>query len=72
MRAILGDGKRRRTRVFAELQSHYLFEGLVGYSRRNFVVPLLAFASFRELNAHLEDAFTALRMKAMSLSELLG
>ena len=52
---ILGDGRRRRTRVFAELQSHYLFqdrfgrpgkgndkgkvEGLVGYARRNFLVP---------------------------------
>ena len=50
---ILGDGKRQRTRVFSELQSHYLFndrfgrpgkgndkgkvEGLVGYARRNFV-----------------------------------
>jgi len=48
---ILGNGKRQRTRVFTELQSHYLFkdrfgrpgegndkgkvEGLVGYARRN-------------------------------------
>ncbi len=48
---ILGDGRRKRTRVFSELQSHYLFEdrygrpgrgndkgkveGLVGYARRN-------------------------------------
>src|ERR1700704_2272328 len=53
---ILGDGKRQRTRVFAELQSHYLFkdrfgrpgkgndkgkvEGLVGYARRNYLVPI--------------------------------
>ena len=75
---ILGDGKRKRTRVFGELQSHYLFEdrfgrpgkgndkgkveGLVGYSRRNFMVPLPAFASFRELNAHLEARCRA-RMK---------
>jgi transposase len=67
---ILGDGKRRRTRTFAELQSHYLFldrfgrpgkgndkgkvEGLVGYARRNFLVPIPAFASFAELNAYLE------------------
>src|ERR1700737_4927196 len=52
---ILGDGTRQRTRVFSELQSHYLFadrfgrpgkgndkgkvEGLVGYARRNFMVP---------------------------------
>src|SRR4051794_14517253 len=67
---ILGGGERQRTRAFAELQSHYLFldrfgrpgkgndkgkvEGLVGYARRNFLVPLPAFASFADLNAHLE------------------
>jgi transposase len=66
---ILGDGKRQRTRVFTELQSHYLFEdrfgrpgkgndkgkveGLVGYARRNFLVPIPAFESFEALNAHL-------------------
>ena len=27
---ILGDGKRQRTRVFTELQSHYLFEDRFG------------------------------------------
>ena len=59
---ILGDGERHRTRVFSELQSHYLFEdrfgrpgkgndkgkvdGLVGYARRNFLVPLPVFDSF--------------------------
>jgi len=68
---ILGDGTRQRTRSFTELQSHYLFrdrfgrpgkgndkgkvEGLVGYTRRNFLVPIPAFASFAELNAHLEQ-----------------
>ena len=68
---ILGDGKRQRTRVFTELQSHYLFEdrfgrpgkgndkgkveGLVGYARRNFLVPIPAFASFEALNAHLVE-----------------
>jgi len=68
---ILGDGKRQRTRVFAELQSHYLFqdrfgrpakgndkgkvEGLVGFARRNFMVPVPAFESFEALNAHLAD-----------------
>src|SRR5487761_1640836 len=66
---ILGDGKRQRTRVFTELQSHYLFEdrfgrpgrgndkgkveGLVGYARRNFLVPLPVFESFEALNAYL-------------------
>jgi transposase len=66
---ILGDGRRQRTRVFTELQSHYLFEdrfgrpgkgndkgkveGLVGYARRNFLVPIPVFDSFEALNAHL-------------------
>jgi hypothetical protein len=68
---ILGDGKRQRTRVFSELQSHYLFEdrfgrpgkgndkgkveGLVGYARRNFLVPIPVFDSFEALNAYLLD-----------------
>jgi transposase len=63
---ILGDGRRQRTRVFSELQSHYLFtdrfgrpgkgndkgkvEGLVGYARRNFLVPVPTFESFDALN----------------------
>ena len=67
---ILGDGRRQRTRAFTELQSHYLFEdrfgrpgkgndkgkveGLVGYSRRNFLVPVPSFESFDALNAYLE------------------
>ena len=67
---ILGDGRRRRTRAFTELQSHYLFEdrfgspgkgndkgkveGLVGYVRRNFLVPVPSFESFDALNAYLE------------------
>ena len=67
---ILGDGRRKRTRAFTELQSHYLFddrfgrpgkgndkgkvEGLVGYMRRNFLAPIPSFESFDALNAHLE------------------
>ena len=67
---ILGDRTRQRTQVFNELQSHYLFEdrfgrpgkgndkgkveGLVGYARRNFLVPIPVFDSFEALNAHLE------------------
>ena len=66
---ILGDGTRQRTQVFSELQSHYLFddrfgrpgkgndkgkaEGLVGYARRNFFVPVPRFASWDALNADL-------------------
>jgi len=67
---ILGDGKRQRTRTFSELTSHYLFadrfgrpgkgndkgkvENLVGYARRNYLVPLPRAASFEELNQQLE------------------
>lgn len=69
--SILGDGRRKRTRVFSELVSHYLFtdrfgrpakgndkgkvEGMVGYTRRNFMVPKPVFASFDDLNAYLAD-----------------
>ena len=66
---ILGDGRREPTRAFSELKSHYLFEarfgrpgkgndkgnveGIVGYARRNFMVPVPRVASWDELNAHL-------------------
>src|SRR5271168_963577 len=66
---ILGDGTRNRTKVFSELQSHHLFadrfgrpgkgndkgkvEGLVGYARRNFMVPIPHAASFADFNAYL-------------------
>src|SRR6516225_4264674 len=66
---ILGDGERKKTRAFSELQSHYLFEerfgrpgkgndkgaaeGLVGYARRNFLVPIPRFNSWEELNTQL-------------------
>lgn len=66
---ILGTGHREKTRAFCELQSHYLFgdrfarvgkgndkgkvENLVGYARRNFMVPVPAFESFSALNNHL-------------------
>jgi transposase len=68
---ILGDGTRQRTRVFSELQSHYLFEdrfgrpgkgndkgkveGLVGWIRRNYLVPMPRTASIAALNAKLID-----------------
>ena len=67
---ILGGEERQKTRAFSELQSHYLFadkfgrpakgndkgkvEGLVGYARRNFMVPILRVSSWDELNAYLE------------------
>ncbi len=68
---IMGDGRRKRTRVFSELVSHYLFEdrfgrpgkgndkgkveGLVGYVRRNFLVPAPSYPSFDALNSYLEE-----------------
>jgi transposase len=68
---ILGDGTRRKTQAFSELESHYLFqekfgrpakgndkgkvEGLIGYARRNFLVPVPRCASWEELNAKLRQ-----------------
>jgi transposase len=68
---ICGDGKRERTRAFTELVSHYLFrdrfgrpakgndkgkvEGLVKFSRANFMVPIPQAASFDALNVMLQD-----------------
>ena len=70
---ILGDGKRKRTRVFSELGSHYLFEdrfgrpgkgndkgkveGMVEYTRCNFMVHKPRFASFDDLNTHLAEQY---------------
>jgi transposase len=66
---ILGDGMRQRTRVFSELQSHYVFadrfgrpgkgndkgkvEGLIGWTRRNLLVPVPRAASLARLNEQL-------------------
>ena len=66
---ILGDGTRMKTRAFTELESHYLFaekfgrpgkgndkgkvEGLVGYARRNFMVPIPRYSTWEKFNAHL-------------------
>jgi transposase len=68
---ILGGEERQRTRAFSELQSYYLFadkfgrpakgndkgkvEGLVGYARRNFMVPIPRFNSWEEFNAYLGE-----------------
>ena len=83
---------RELTREFLRLESHFLFahrfcrvargnekghvEGLVGYGRRNFMVPVPSFASFAELNASLEASCRAdldrrVRGKALSKAELL-
>jgi len=68
---ILGGDERTRTKAFLELQSHYLFadkfgrpakgndkgkvEGLVGYARRNFMVPIPQFNSWEAFNTHLVE-----------------
>ena len=78
---ILGDGERQKTRAFSELQSHYLFaekfgrpakgndkgkiENLVGYARRNFLVPIPHAASWEELNAQLEAACRERRQRRL-------
>src|ERR1700730_12630551 len=69
---IVKGGRRLRSQMFAELQSHYLFddrcgrpgkgndkgkgEGLVGYVRRNFMTPFPVADSFDALNARFLDA----------------
>jgi transposase len=68
---ILPDGSRSRTRLFSGFLSHYLIEdrygrpgkgndkgsveGLVGWARRNFMVPLPHFASWDDFNIWLEE-----------------
>ena len=78
---ILGGQERQKTRAFSELQSHYLFadkfgrpakgndkgkvEGLVGYARRNFMVPIPRVSSWDELNQHLEAQCRARRERRL-------
>jgi len=67
---ILPDGTRKRARLFSGFLSHYLIrdrygrpgkgndkgavEGLVGWARRTFMVPLPRFATWEDLNLWLE------------------
>jgi transposase len=69
VRRIVGQ-ERELTREFLRLEAHFLFghrfcrvgranekghvESLVGYGRRNFMVPVPSFASWGEFNAYLE------------------
>jgi transposase len=90
---ITGSRDRELTRKFLRLQSHYLFEahfclvrranekgkveGLVGYTRRNFLVPVPKVNSLEELNAELAkrceaDLQRTLRGKSGSKQELLA
>jgi transposase len=68
---IMPDGTRKRTEAFSGFLSHYLIkddygrpgkgndkgkvEGMVGYTRRNFMVPIPSFPSFEAFNAYLEQ-----------------
>lgn len=68
---ILGDGTRKRSALFAGLQSHYLFtdrfgrpakgndkgavEGMVGFARRAFMVAIPRARDIDELNAMLQE-----------------
>ena len=86
---IMGDRRRKRTRVFSELVSHYLFEdrfgrpgkgndkgkveGLVGYARRNFLVPVPSYPNFDALNAYLEErCFERLGRRLRGHDETIG
>jgi transposase len=78
---ILGEGQRKKTQAFCELQSCYLFaekfgrpgkgndkgavEGLVGYARRNFLVPVPHRSSWEELNAYLLEQCRKRRERGM-------
>ncbi len=84
--------ERELTREFLRLESHFLFahhfcrvargnekgvvEGLVGYGRRNTMVPVPEFDSFAALNTYLEaccvaDLARRVRGKAQTTAELL-
>jgi len=68
---IMPDGTRNRTQRFSAMLSHYVIrdrygrpgkgndkgkvEGLVGYARRNFMMPVPRFAGWAAFNDHLED-----------------
>jgi transposase len=70
MARIKADGTRIRAKLFSGFLSHYLIrdrygrpgkgndeggvEGLVGYARRNFMVPLPRFAPWTDFNLWLE------------------
>jgi transposase len=67
---VLKEGNRIKTSAFLELQSHYLFEdkfgrpgkgndkgkveGMVGFYRRNFMVPMPQFRTYKDFNEYLQ------------------
>ena len=78
---MLGGEERQRTRAFSELQSYYLFadkfgrpakgndkgkvEALVGYARRNFMVPIPRVSSWEELNTRLDAESQKRRLRRL-------
>jgi transposase len=89
---IVGKRRRELTKGFLRLQSHFLFEehfclvrranekghveSLVGYGRRNFMVPVPKVSTLGELNAHLQERCQAeltrkVRGKEKTKGELL-
>ncbi len=93
MAKITGGGGREVTREFLRLESHFLFahhfcrvrrpnekghvENLLGFARRNFLVPIPQTDSLEELNRELEarcqqDLLRQLRGKAAPKGELLA
>jgi transposase len=92
VKKVVGPNERELTTGFLRLESHFLFahhfcrvgrgnekghvENLVGYSRRNTLVPVPEFGSFAALNAYLEaccigDLTRRVRGKAQTKAELL-
>jgi transposase len=92
VKKVVGPNERDLTREFLRLESHFLFdhhfcrvgrgnekghvESLVGYSRRNTLVPVPEFASFAALNVYLEaccigDLTRRVRGKSQTKAELL-
>jgi transposase len=90
---ILGDGTRKRSPLFAALQCHYVFEdrygrpakgndkgaveGMVGFTRRSFIVPVPHARDIDELNAILRERCEArqgavLRGESGTIAERLG
>ena len=90
---IMPDGTRNRTQRFSAMLSHYVIgdrygrpgkgndkgkvEGLVGYGRRNFMVPMPRFANWDAFNDYLEEQCRKrqadiLRGHKISIGERLG
>jgi len=82
---ILGDGNRRRTQAFTELVSHFLFddrfgrpgkgndkgkvEGLVKFTRANYLTPVPHAPSIEALNARLNERCLARQNERASRHE---